>query len=153
MQDAKKQPLVYDVVKKIQGSELVGLRYEPLFENRGPNAHKVLHAEFVTTADGTGIVHEAPAYGEEDYELCKANGISSVFPLSTLTVHYTEGPLAGRKYLGGQQADRQDAGRRGQRRSRSNIRAARVPALPPLRHQTHVPGAPQLVYGHTGSEK
>lgn len=94
MQDAKKQPLVYDVVKKIQGSELVGLRYEPLFENRGPNAHKVLHAEFVTTADGTGIVHEAPAYGEEDYELCKTNGIA-VFSIVDADGNYTEGRWQG----------------------------------------------------------
>ncbi|MGB4967656.1 MAG: class I tRNA ligase family protein, partial [Candidatus Saccharimonadales bacterium] len=84
----------YNVVKKIQGSELVGKKYEPLFENRGPRAHVVLHADFVTTADGTGIVHEAPAYGEEDYELCKANGIS-IYSIVDADGHYTEGRWQG----------------------------------------------------------
>lgn len=94
MQDDKKQPLKYTVVKKIHGSELVGKRYEPLFENHGPNAHKVLHADFVTTSDGTGIVHEAPAYGEEDYELCKANGIG-ILSIVDADGHYTEGRWQG----------------------------------------------------------
>ena len=94
MQDTKKQPLQYNVVKKIQGSELVGKKYEPLFENRGPTAHQVLHADFVTTSDGTGIVHEAPAYGEEDYELCKAHGIP-VVSIVDADGNYTEGHWQG----------------------------------------------------------
>ena len=94
MQDAKKQPLQYSVVKKIQGSELVGKKYEPLFENRGPVAHQVLHADFVTTTDGTGIVHEAPAYGEEDYELCKQHGIPIV-SIVDADGNYTEGRWQG----------------------------------------------------------
>jgi len=73
--DEKHQPLKYNVVKMVKGSELVGKKYHPLFENHGPNAHRILAADFVTAEDGTGIVHEAPAYGEEDYELCKAEGI------------------------------------------------------------------------------
>ena len=95
MQDAKHQPLDYTVIKKIKGSELVGRRYEPLFINRGPEAHRVLSAEFVTTDDGTGIVHQAPAYGEDDYELCKANGV----PVESIVDgngNYTEGPWLGR---------------------------------------------------------
>jgi isoleucyl-tRNA synthetase len=94
MQDTKKQPLQYNVVKKIQGSELVGKKYEPLFENRGPTAHQVLHADFVTTSDGTGIVHEAPAYGEEDYELCKVHGIP-VVSIVDADGNYTEGHWQG----------------------------------------------------------
>ncbi len=78
MQDAKKQPLDYKLLKKIKGKELVGKRYEPLFENHGPDAHRVLLADFVTATDGTGLVHEAPAYGEEDYELCKKEGVPVV---------------------------------------------------------------------------
>ena len=95
MQDAKHQPLDYTVIKKIKGSELIGQRYEPLFINRGPEAHRVLSAEFVTTDDGTGIVHQAPAYGEDDYELCKANGV----PVESIVDghgNYTEGPWLGR---------------------------------------------------------
>jgi isoleucyl-tRNA synthetase len=54
-----------------KGSELIGRSYEPLFEDRGKNAHKVWHADYVTLEDGSGIVHLAPAYGEEDYDLAK----------------------------------------------------------------------------------
>lgn len=90
MQDEKHQPLEYRVLKKIKGAELVGKRYEPLFENRGPSAHRVLHADFVTTEDGTGLVHEAPAYGEDDYELCKREGIP-VVSLVDADGNYTEG--------------------------------------------------------------
>jgi isoleucyl-tRNA synthetase len=74
----KKQPLDYKVIKTVKGKELIGKKYHPLFENHGPNAHVVLEADFVTAEDGTGIVHEAPAYGEEDYELCKKHGIPVV---------------------------------------------------------------------------
>lgn len=94
MQDAKHQPLEYTVLRQVRGKELVGKRYEPLFENRGPNAHRVLHADFVTTADGTGIVHEAPAYGEEDYELCKKEGVPLV-ALVDADGNYTEGRWQG----------------------------------------------------------
>lgn len=94
MTDEKHKPLNYTVLKKVQGSELVGKRYSPLFENRGPNAHKVLNANFVTADDGTGIVHEAPAYGEEDYELCKKEGVPTV-SLVDENGHYTEGRWLG----------------------------------------------------------
>jgi len=94
MQDEKHQPLEYTILKKIKGSELVGKRYEPLFENRGPSAHRVLHADFVTTEDGTGLVHEAPAYGEDDYELCKKEGIPIV-SLVDADGNYTEGRWLG----------------------------------------------------------
>lgn len=78
MQDEKKKPLEYTVLKKVKGSELVGKRYEPLFENHGPKAHRVLAADFVTADSGTGLVHEASAYGEEDYELCKKEQVPIV---------------------------------------------------------------------------
>ncbi len=78
MTDEKNQKLDYNVVKTITGSELVGRKYHPLFENHGPDAHRVLNADFVTTESGTGIVHEAPAYGEEDYDLCHKEGIPVV---------------------------------------------------------------------------
>lgn len=78
MQNEKKQSLEYTVLKKIKGADLVGKRYEPLFENHGPKAHRVLAADFVTSESGTGLVHEAPAYGEEDYELCKKEQVPIV---------------------------------------------------------------------------
>ena len=95
MTDEKHQPLEYSIVKTIKGSELVGKRFEPLFENRGPVAHKILHADFVTTEDGTGIVHIAPAYGEDDYELCRKNDVP-VLSLVDGDGNYTEGRWLGR---------------------------------------------------------
>lgn len=94
MQNEQHLPLEYTVVKTIKGEELVGRRYEPLFENRGPDAHRVLHADFVTTNDGTGLVHEAPAYGEDDYDLCKREGVPLV-SLVDADGNYTEGRWLG----------------------------------------------------------
>ena len=62
------------------GNDLDGLKYEPLFVmndkiGKDKNAHKVWVADFVSAEDGTGIVHIAPAYGEDDYALGKKNKI------------------------------------------------------------------------------
>ena len=71
--------IVHDDIK---GSDLVGLQYEPLFEaDEAANAHKVWSADFVEDEGGSGIVHIAPAYGESDFELAKANGIPVVHAL------------------------------------------------------------------------
>ncbi|MDQ3093914.1 MAG: isoleucine--tRNA ligase [bacterium] len=94
MQDAKHQPLGHTLIKKVKGTELIDKKYSPLFENRGPNAHRVLSADFVNTEEGTGIVHEAPAYGEEDYELCKRAGIP-VLSIVDADGHFTEGRWQG----------------------------------------------------------
>ncbi len=71
MQDEKHQPIKHKVLAAFSGRDLVGAEYEPLFEDRGKNAHKVWAAPYVSDEEGTGIVHLAPAYGEEDYELAK----------------------------------------------------------------------------------
>ena len=72
----KHQIIPFEEIRTISGKKLVGLSYEPLIgKNRGKNAHKVWAADFVTTDSGTGIVHIAPAYGEEDFALAKANNI------------------------------------------------------------------------------
>lgn len=94
MQDEQHNKLEYNVVKKVTGSELVGRKYEPLFEHQGASAHQILSADFVTTSDGTGIVHEAPAYGEDDYELCKREGIPIVSIVDE-NGHYTSGRWQG----------------------------------------------------------
>ncbi|MEK7603035.1 MAG: isoleucine--tRNA ligase [Patescibacteria group bacterium] len=94
MQDEKHQPLVYKLLKTVKGRELVGLKYTPLFQNHGPDAHVVLDAKFVSEETGTGIVHEAPAYGEEDYELCKKVGVP-VVSIVDENGHYTEGRWRG----------------------------------------------------------
>ena len=64
--DEKHQPLGYEVLGELSGAELVGLEYRPLFVDRGENAHKVWHADYVETEAGTGIVHLAPAFGQDD---------------------------------------------------------------------------------------
>jgi len=68
-----------EVVERLAGSDLVGARYRgPVFElsDGGPaNAFHVLAGEFVTTEDGTGLVHIAPAFGEDDYAVAAENGI------------------------------------------------------------------------------
>lgn len=94
MTNEKHKPLAYKVLKTVRGKDLVGKKYSPLFENRGPDAHRILEADFVTAEDGTGIVHEAPAYGEEDYELCKKEGVPIV-SLVDENGHYTEGRWLG----------------------------------------------------------
>ncbi len=76
--DEKHQPLDYNLIRTFKGKELVGKSYEPLFENRGKTAHKIWHAEYVGLDEGTGVVHLAPAYGEEDYLLSKQKGFPFV---------------------------------------------------------------------------
>jgi len=92
--DEKHQPLEYKILKEIKGAELVGKKYHPLLQNHGPDAHRILAADFVTADDGTGIAHEAPAYGEEDYELCKKEGVPIVSIVDE-NGHYTEGRWLG----------------------------------------------------------
>lgn len=72
-----------EVVSRHKGSDLVGLSYTPPFDFfvGHPNAHVVLSADYVTTDSGTGIVHLAPAFGEEDMDVATANGIEVVQPL------------------------------------------------------------------------
>ncbi|GAA4480408.1 isoleucine--tRNA ligase [Rhodococcus olei] len=71
------------VVSEYQGADLVGLGYAPPFDFflGRDNAHRVLAADYVTTDSGTGIVHLAPAFGEEDMDVATANGIAVVQPL------------------------------------------------------------------------
>ncbi len=87
--DVKHKALDYKIVCKVDSKELVGKSYEPLFGDRGDNAHKIWSADYVTTESGTGIVHLAPAYGEEDFLLAKANGIPVIHVLDEYGV-YTE---------------------------------------------------------------
>jgi isoleucyl-tRNA synthetase len=94
MTDEKHKPLEYEVVKKFNGEELVGKTYEPLFENRGKNAHKVWAADYVEAEAGTGIVHLAPAYGEEDFNLAQEKGIPVVHVIDE-NGFYSEGEWKG----------------------------------------------------------
>ncbi|MDD5165142.1 MAG: class I tRNA ligase family protein [Candidatus Pacebacteria bacterium] len=78
--------LTYEMIETVKGSDLVGLTYEPLFpylkdavtgaeKDKISNAFKVFAGDFVTTADGTGIVHIAPMYGQDDFELGTKNNL------------------------------------------------------------------------------
>ncbi len=71
-----------------QGKDLEGIRYEPVFNTfadtekyRTENAWQILLADYVTTTDGTGIVHQAPAYGEDDQATCERYGIPVVLTI------------------------------------------------------------------------
>ena len=70
----------YELVKVYKGEELVGMKYEQLmpFAEVEGKAFEVIHGDFVTLTDGTGIVHIAPAYGEDDSLVAKKNGITFV---------------------------------------------------------------------------
>jgi len=92
--DAKHQPLAYELGREFKGEELVGESYVPLFDDRGENAHKIWSADYVTTDSGTGVVHLAPAYGEEDFVFAKANDIPVVHVLDEYGI-YTEGQWEG----------------------------------------------------------
>lgn len=92
--DKKHQVLPYKILRAVSGHELVGKSYEPLFAERGENAHKVWAADYVTTESGTGVVHLAPAYGEEDFELAKLNKIPVVHVLDEYGI-YKEGAWEG----------------------------------------------------------
>ncbi|MDR0627701.1 MAG: isoleucine--tRNA ligase, partial [Bifidobacteriaceae bacterium] len=76
-----------DVIGRFRGSELVGLRYRPLFDffadRAALGAFQVLAADYVTTEDGTGLVHIAPAYGEEDKVVTDSAGIELVNPVDS----------------------------------------------------------------------
>ncbi len=68
----------FTVLQKYKGQDLVGLTYEPLFPyfaNRKETAFRVVSDGYVTNDSGTGIVHQAPAFGEDDYRVCIANKI------------------------------------------------------------------------------
>ena len=68
----------YKVLRKLKGKELVGLKYEPLYdikELQTNSSHRIVLGDFVSTEEGTGIVHIAGMYGEDDYNLCKKENL------------------------------------------------------------------------------
>ncbi|WP_449619750.1 isoleucine--tRNA ligase [Robertmurraya sp. Marseille-Q9965] len=69
----------YTVVQRMKGKELVGLTYQAPFDYvEVKNGHRVIEGDFVTEESGTGIVHIAPAYGEDDYRIVQENGLSFI---------------------------------------------------------------------------
>ena len=85
-----KNPEDYEIIWKKKGSELLGCKYEPLFpyfasletnEDGSDGAFRVFNADFVSTEDGTGIVHTAPGFGEDDNKVFKGSGVPTVCPV------------------------------------------------------------------------
>ena len=86
----------YEVLETYKGTDLVGTKYEqlmPFVEVEG-KCFEVLSDNYVTSEDGTGIVHIAPAYGEDDNRVCRENGIGFVNPVGKDGC-YTTGPWEG----------------------------------------------------------
>ncbi len=75
------------IVKEVKGSELLGTTYEPLFpyfaDKKAEGAFRVVSADYVGAEEGVGIVHTAPAFGEDDYWTCKNNNIPLVNPVDS----------------------------------------------------------------------
>jgi isoleucyl-tRNA synthetase len=74
----------YTILERMKGKQLAGIEYERLF-NYHPvdrKAHYVIEADFVTTEDGSGIVHMAPAYGEDDYQASKKYNLPTIHPVN-----------------------------------------------------------------------
>ncbi len=78
-----KESSEYTLLKPFQGCQLEGISYVPIFDyfSDHANSFKILSDGFVSTEDGTGIVHLAPAYGEDDYRICRDVGIDLIDPL------------------------------------------------------------------------
>ena len=79
----KKELQGYEEIQQLKGSDLVERVYAPMFDYFADNANsfRVLPGEFVDTSEGTGVVHMAPGFGEDDQKVCEANGIELVCPV------------------------------------------------------------------------
>lgn len=75
--------LPYRVIKSYTGKDLEGMQYKPLFDwvNPGEGAYRVISGDFVSTEDGTGIVHIAPTFGADDQKVANANGVPALMLL------------------------------------------------------------------------
>ena len=85
----------HEIIREFKGKELIGLNYEPLFNIpavKSNKAFKVYPADFVSTEEGTGIVHTAVVYGEEDYELGQKVGLPVVPLLDSKGIFNDEAP-------------------------------------------------------------
>ena len=87
----------FKVLETYKGSDLVGVKYEQLmpFVKVEGKCHEVIADNYVTAVDGTGIVHIAPAFGDDDNRVCQKNGVGFINPVGEDGC-YTEGPWKGR---------------------------------------------------------
>ncbi|MFT4967753.1 MAG: isoleucyl-tRNA synthetase [Candidatus Deianiraeaceae bacterium] len=81
-----------EIKEVFKGAELINSTYKPLFPyfKNHKNSFKIIHGDFVTVDDGTGIVHIAPGFGEDDYELCKKVEVQTVCPVDEKGGYTTE---------------------------------------------------------------
>jgi isoleucyl-tRNA synthetase len=85
-----------EILASLPGAELAGRRYRRPFNLvEIPDAHLVVLAEYVTTEDGTGLVHQAPAFGADDLAVCRANGLPLVNPVGPDGRFLPDVPLIG----------------------------------------------------------
>lgn len=92
-----KKPEQYELVAEFKGTELKGTSYEPIFpyyaDKAAEGAFRVLNDDYVTTDDGVGIVHIAPAYGEDDFRVCQEAGMKVIVdPLDSACAFTDEVP-------------------------------------------------------------
>jgi isoleucyl-tRNA synthetase len=107
----------YTIIKEVKGSELVGTEYEQILpyadlkKDEYPQALTVLPGDFVSTEDGSGIVHMAPAFGEDDYAMSRKFKIPFIQPV-TPNGHFTDdmGEFAGRAIKNFKYADHEEEG-------------------------------------------
>jgi isoleucyl-tRNA synthetase len=89
-----KKPEDYQILAALKGSELKGWTYEPIFpyfaEYATAGAFRVLNDAFVSTEDGTGLVHMAPAYGEDDFRVCKEAGLNVIVDPLDASCNFTD---------------------------------------------------------------
>ena len=72
-----------EIISEFKGLDIIGLKYQPLYDyfHDNKNSFQILHGDFVTTTDGTGLVHIAPGFGEDDFNLCQEHNIDIVCPV------------------------------------------------------------------------
>ncbi len=93
----------YEIIEEFKGADIVGTEYEQILpyakigRDKYPNALTVLAGDFVSTEDGSGIVHMAPAFGEDDYQMSRTHNLPFLQPV-TPNGHFTDdmGPFAGK---------------------------------------------------------
>ena len=89
-----------DIVREFYGRDLVGLRYEPPYRlSEEENAYLVHSAAFVNLEEGTGIVHTAPAFGEDDYLLGREKGLPVVNPVDLAGAFTDDFPLCAGRFV------------------------------------------------------
>ncbi len=83
-----------EVMDTVLGAALVGRTYTPMFSYFAdqPDAFRIIAGDFVTTEDGTGVVHLAPGFGEDDQRVCSENGIGLVVPVDSRGLFTSEVP-------------------------------------------------------------